>query len=94
MTTHDDSGPAFPTTPVSHGFHPMTGGEGTGASPGMTLRQWYAGLAMQGELAFSQEGAQSWSDDLFPVLVKRCYKLADLMIAGPQPDPVSADRPN
>ena len=41
MTTNDDSGPAFPQRDIT----------GRELHPGMTLRQWYAGLAMQGLLA-------------------------------------------
>lgn len=74
---HDS--PAFPGQ-MPTGMDPRSGN----FEPGMTLRQWFAGLAMQGELAYSQEDAQAWSEEMFPALVKRCYKLADLMIKGPQ----------
>ena len=40
----DTSGPAFPAT-EAHGLN--------NGLPGMTLRQWYAGLAMQGLIAQS-----------------------------------------
>ena len=42
----DDGGPAFPTTPVSHGYAPTTEGAGTGAQAGMTLRDWFAGMVL------------------------------------------------
>lgn len=38
----NDGGPAFPTTPVSHGYDPISPGAGTGCSTGMTLRQYAA----------------------------------------------------
>ena len=38
-----DGGPAFPS--VGEGF-----GNPTYSAPGMSLRQWYAGMAMQGLL--------------------------------------------
>jgi hypothetical protein len=39
---HDDSKPAF-ARPVSY----LPGGPVSGSQGGMTLREWYAGLAMQ-----------------------------------------------
>lgn len=73
--TKDDGGPAFPNQPIPPG-------EGTfcdqrffwshkPATPGMTLRQWYAGLAMQGfiinpatiPLGVSVEGAAARQAD-------------------------------
>jgi len=52
----NDGGPAFPTPSYveeSANFIPGTGYRGFGifSTPGMTLRQWYAGMAMQGMLA-------------------------------------------
>ena len=46
MTKPNDGGPAFPQTIQANP------GEYAYAPPGMTLRQWYAGQAMMGILAY------------------------------------------
>lgn len=51
MTIRDDGGPAYPTTPVSHGYSPTSEGHGTGAGTGMSLREYYAGQIIKGLLA-------------------------------------------
>ncbi len=38
----DDGGPAFPTTPVSHGYSPTTEGHGTGCGTGLSVRDYFA----------------------------------------------------
>ena len=54
MTTHDDGGSAFPRAPFE--FTDISSGLRWSEKEqrGMTLRQWYAGLAMQGILASGQ----------------------------------------
>jgi hypothetical protein len=69
----DDGGPAFPRT-----------GEGVGNpnydEPGMTLRQWYAGLAMMG-MAWFQMKTDS-SEMVEPEKAAHCaFQMADAMIA-------------
>lgn len=45
--------------------------------PGMTLRQWYAGLAMQGTIA-----SQTPDESIDPEMcAKWCFEVADAMIA-------------
>lgn len=68
----DDGGPAFAalaTTAMGDIHH----------QPGMSLRDWFAGLAFQGILAgpCSREGASlsEWAD-----IPEHAYKLADLML--------------
>jgi hypothetical protein len=70
MSAHYDGGPAFP---ISDQRAP----DGTGimqGSPGMSLRDWFAGMALQGLIAN-------------PVLysnidrVERAYSFADAMLA-------------
>lgn len=39
--------PAFPTTPVNHGYSPAHSGEGTGSGPGVDVRTYLAAKAMQ-----------------------------------------------
>lgn len=70
----NDGGAAFPTTPVSHGYPHDASGHGTGASPGMTLRDWYAGLAMQGFLA----AGDPW--DSWEQLASHCQGVARAML--------------
>jgi hypothetical protein len=73
--------PAFPATiknqhPVSH----MPGSEEK--TPGMTLRQWYAGMAMQGDWANGVEG--TWDNNVDQEnLVRRAilyFRMADAML--------------
>lgn len=54
-TPDDNGGPAFPTTPVSHGYSPEASGLGTGCSPGMSIRDWFAGQALCGLLSGETE---------------------------------------
>jgi hypothetical protein len=66
----DDGGPAFP----------CEGGEQSGlyADPGMSLRDWFAGMALQGHLAnpttTNNPGYTRES------LVGECYHMADAML--------------
>lgn len=87
----DTSGPAFPTTPVSHGYSPGEGGEGTGAQTGMTLRDYFAAAAMQGMLAYSNVNPSygNWVENCSPDRVAvQAYVYADAMLAARdrQPD--------
>jgi len=74
----DDGGPAFPTTPVSHGYRPDTEGLGTGCGPGMMLRDWFAGQALAGMLA------NSWLTERYgaPLNTRAAdaYEFADAML--------------
>ena len=73
----DDGGPAFPTTPVSHGYSPMTEGDGTGAQAGMTLRDWFAGLCMQGASASSHQTIDRRGAE---IIAEESYIVADAML--------------
>ena len=70
-----DGGRAFPALPhyerVGNNHHFYEG------SYGMTLRQWYAGMAMQGIMA-SWEGAET---EHLPTISIMAFKMADAMIA-------------
>ena len=69
MTTKDTSGPVYPCL--------ERGGNGLDLThPGMTLRQWYAGLAMQGMLACPVQ-PQSGPD----MFARDAFAMADAMIA-------------
>ena len=64
------------TSPLAFPSH---GSMGEVVAPGMTLRQWYAGMALQGYLA-----AHAGPDVSIPMpehLVKRAFECADFMLA-------------
>jgi len=68
-----DGGPAFPTMLYELG----------GESDGMTLRDWYAGMAMQGMLAGLDRDAQRFLQreaEPTATMATACYKMADAMI--------------
>ena len=74
--TRKRRGPAFPGVGIRY--------NGVGIPeklfyPGMTLRQWYAGQALVGELANSAEGPYLKTGSA--ELAKRCFLFADAMIA-------------
>jgi len=83
MTTKpNDGGPAFPGGPtggeyrgedgyVYHQFSPSTG---------MSLRQWYAGMAMQGLLSNPTIGLEPTTDTI-PAVVKQSFNIADAMLS-------------
>lgn len=73
----NDGGPAFPTTPVSHGYGPETGGHGTPAGPGMSLRAHFAGIAM-GNLSTACIGEESDSDEYNERVAKQICRIAVL----------------
>lgn len=70
----NDGGPAFPTDPKNHGYE---GAAGTGANPGMSLLDYFAGQSLVGELA---RRASGWGYDNVEELA-RCYKSASAMLA-------------
>ena len=61
MTTND-GGPAFPSDYIP----------GTATTPGMTLRDWFAGQALTGAVQFGENPRR---------LADRCYEIADAMLA-------------
>lgn len=77
MSTHD-GGPAFPLTKeASNDYHPH--------GPiycGMTLRDWFAGQALMGDLAAQGAETGEWSSEKGPAdaLATRCYAFADAML--------------
>lgn len=68
MTERDNGGPAFPLQSIGPDFPP--------GYAGMTLRDWFAGSAMQGELA-SWEAA---TDGHEYSIARRAFAMADAMI--------------
>lgn len=66
MTTINDGGPAFPVADENQGW----------GSPGMSLRDWFAGQALAGLLA---DPATSPDHSL---VARVCYNYADAMLAA------------
>ena len=64
-----DGGPAFPIPPIDNG----PGNIKSQAKPGMSLRDWFAGLAMQGLLVHDDEGVISEAE-------RDAYLYADAML--------------
>lgn len=66
-TKHQDGGPAFPVLSYEYKAH-----------PGMTLRDWFAGMALQGMLGGSAPDID-WPDP--EVAAEKCFAYADAMLA-------------
>ena len=45
-----------------------------------TLRDWFAGQALAGELASQSKDCGEWSPNFFNVLSERCFEIADAML--------------
>lgn len=69
----DNTQPAFPVPIVHHENMGVVASD----DRGMTLRQWYAGQALMGELACQKEGYE-WGHN--NKLAEKCFKVADTMI--------------
>ena len=76
----NDGGPAFPM-----GYHP----DGNSADHfGMTLRDWFAGQALQGWLAsFGPDQVHPVATDIENSVAKQAYQMADAMIAAREVKP-------
>lgn len=75
MSTPDASGPAFPLQTV---FDHRLGELVQAGSQGMTLRQWYAGLAMQTMLTVCQQ--DTYGSDYLAHCAKNSFRMADALI--------------
>ena len=73
--THDDGGPAFPR-PSSEAVDGRGNHFWPSAETGMSLRDWFAGMAMQG--LFAGQCDDGWEPD---AAAKMSYFVADAMIA-------------
>ena len=70
----DNGGPAFPCQPLA-----MDGGACGPLDPGMTLRDWFAGMAMQGLLSGDVHARYS-SMDWTEKLTLEAWQAADAML--------------
>ena len=73
MNQHNNGGPAFPV--IDH----LTRERVVSAHPGMTLRDYFAAKAMQGELSAQCEESGHYAPD-GKALADRCYAFADAML--------------
>ena len=71
MSAIDDGGPAFPFAEATTDFS---------VSPGMTLRDWFAGQAMRSMLENPNGSVTPKSE--FSEAANECYLMADAMIAA------------
>lgn len=67
--------PAFPTIPLNHGYDANTHGYGTGAQPGMTLRQ-YAAIQICAAIAANASLSQGYVE-----AATHAIKQADVLLA-------------
>lgn len=71
----DDGGPAFPNT-----AKPMTGEV---AEWGMTLRDWFAGMALQGDLAGQSVEVGYYTGPTWQIdAARNAYLVADAMLSA------------
>ena len=83
MSKHN-GGPAFPR-PASEFTKNGTLPDGNDAEPaqvGISIRDYFAAKAMQGELSSQGESVGTWPDRHVTALAERCYLIADAMLAA------------
>ena len=78
----NDGGPAFPVQTVFHPatLEPVHTGQYWNGN-GLSLRDWFAGMAVQGELAAQSVEIGQWANNNLEHLAKRCYAISDSMLA-------------
>lgn len=72
----------FPTFPVNHGYACTESGNGTGAGPGLTRRELFAAMAMQGSIAAESQDYGFSGDSRHQQTAEDCVKFADALIAA------------
>ena len=78
--TKDTGGSAFPNAEIRHSESGHSFYQG--ADEGMTLRDYFAAKALQGQLACQSPDTGEYYEQHYPELAGTCYKLADAMLAG------------
>jgi hypothetical protein len=77
-TKIDGGGPAFPGS-----WHPEIGWSTRGMPEGMSLRDWFAGMALQGIIACPEPAPDADNiKELTLILANAAYTYADAMIAA------------
>jgi hypothetical protein len=71
----NNGGPVFPVSPEE------SRGKVSSIHGGMTIRDWFAGMALQGEISTQCE-SDGWfnSPSKFTDAAEKCYALADAML--------------
>ena len=86
MSATNDGGPAFPTAATATTVSKRQDGDPVltnyGSSPGMTLRVWLAGKALQGWAAGRNHSMTESSDH--DTVAKACLQYADAIIRAAQ----------
>jgi hypothetical protein len=75
MSAPKDGGPAFPSGLYAYD------GTGDPKPDGMSLRDWFAGMAMQGAIAYVNEHEDHYDQSLANTAIAS-YKIADAMLAA------------
>ncbi len=86
----DNSGSAFPTEDKHYGHGNPFGG-------GLTKREWFVGMALQGILAsaspnFCTQDKPDGSMTSYERIAYRCYRQADAMLAASQKEGTNAQQ--
>lgn len=75
MSEKNDGGPAFPCEQ----HETQEGTWNQTFEPGMSLRDWFAGMALQG-LASATDASGAWTG-ADPTVANQAYRIADAMLA-------------
>ena len=85
MSKINDGGAAFPFTPNPQPFNPLNNTwtqEWDEGASGMSLRDWFAGMAMQAiATSVNRWGESRPGVDVHEVIASGAYNIADAMIA-------------
>ena len=77
-TTQDDGGPAYPFQPQDRQGYPCAE-----HAPGLSIRDWFAGMALQGQLSCPETIVALSKGGFTAVEVAAsCYEWADSMLAA------------
>jgi len=75
MTTKDNGGAAFPFSPNDHSTAHMS-------TNGMSLRDWFAGQALSGLLAYPGGNPGGTFEEIAATFAANAYVYADAMLAA------------
>lgn len=80
MSAQYDGGPAFPVD--SQMLSPDSTKADIKKAQGMSLRDWFAGMALQGLLGCQSSGYEYSEDFKYTAATKEAYGFADAMLAA------------
>jgi hypothetical protein len=58
-----------------------SGGAMLSGEPRVASREWYAGMALAGEMAWAGNSSEYWANSDAHKVAERCFIMADAMIA-------------